>query len=261
MFFDQICYPCYNQDVCVREGRGMKTFVYSCVIALGLSFAGYFSAEKISSSKQLIEVKGLSERIVKSDLCVITISVEDLGETIELTQKQLQKSVDIILADLKKLNLSEKDIVITSRTYDRTVEEYNDGQKVNVRKFEIAKSLKISTSNIDTPKEIENMLSGWLSKNILVHCNYEYKLSDFNKLKKDMMKEAAQNARDCAKSFVEAIDEELGELVYLNQGVISISASDEAESNSWYNKNESTEKKLRLVVRAGFKKKQRVVGN
>ena len=75
------------------------------------------------------------------------------------------------------------------------------------------------------------------------------------------MKEAAQNARDCAKSFVGAIDEELGELVYLNQGVISISASDESEaSNSWYEQVKSVEKKLRLVVRAGFKKKQRIVG-
>lgn len=246
----------------VSEGREMKTFVYSCVIALGLSFVGYFSAEKISSSKQLIEVKGLSERVVKSDICVITIDVENLGETIELAQNQLQKSIDIILSDLKKLNLNENDIVITSRTYDRTVEEYKKGQKVNVRKFEITKSLKISTSNIDTPKEVENMLSGWLAKNILVRCNYEYKLSDFNELKKDMMKEAAQNARDCARSFVAAIDEDLGELVYLNQGVISISASDASEgSNSWYDEVRSAEKKLRLVVKAGFKKKQRVVGN
>ena len=239
----------------------MKAFIYSGVIALGLSFVGYFSAEKVSSSKQLIEVRGLSERIVKSDLCVITIDVENLGETIDTTQKQLQESVDIILSDLKKLNLNEKDILITSRTCDRNIEDYKDGQKVNVRKFEMTKSLKISTDNIDAPREVESMLSGWLAKNILVRCNYEYKLSDFNKLKKDMMKEAAQNARDCAKSFVGAIDEELGELVYLNQGVISISASDESEaSNSWYEQVKSVEKKLRLVVRAGFKKKQRIVG-
>lgn len=244
------------------EDVKMKAFIYSCVIALGMAFVGYFSTEKIFSSKQLIEVKGLSEKIVKSDLCVITIDIENLGETIELTQKQLQKSVDVILSDLKKLNLSEKDIVITSRTYDRSVEEYKNDKKINVRKFEITKSLKISTNNIETPKEVENLLSGWLSQNILVRCNYEYKLSDFNKLKKDMMKEAARNARDCAQSFVGALNEELGELVYLNQGVISISASDEPDgSNSWYSdERRAAEKKLRLVVKAGFKKKQTVIG-
>ena len=43
----------------------MKAFIYSGVIALGMAFVGYFSAEKISSSKQLIEVKGLSEKIVR----------------------------------------------------------------------------------------------------------------------------------------------------------------------------------------------------
>ena len=234
----------------------MKAFIYSGIIAIGLSFGGYFSAKQISSAKQLIEVKGLSEKIVKSDLCTITIDVENTGETIEDTQKQLQKSIDIILDDLKKINLNRKDVLITSRTYDRNTEEYNDGKKVNVKKFEMTKSLKISTNNIDAPKAVEEMLSGWLSKNILVRCDYEYKLSDFNKLKKEMMKEAAQNARDCAQSFVGALGEELGELVYLNQGVISMSASDESEaSNSWYGQTRSAEKKLRLVVRAGFKKK------
>lgn len=234
----------------------MKAFVYSGIIAIGLSFGGYFSAKQISSAKQLIEVKGLSEKIVKSDLCTITIDVEHTGETIEDTQKQLQKSIDIILDDLEKINLNRKDVLIESRTYDRSTEEYNDGKKINVRKFKMTKSLKISTNNIDAPKAIEDMLSGWLSKNILVRCDCEYKLSDFNKLKKEMMKEAAQNARDCAQSFVGALGEELGELVYLNQGVISMSASDESEaSNSWYGQTRSAEKKLRLVVRAGFKKK------
>ena len=238
----------------------MKALIYSGIIAVGLSFGGYFSAKQISSAKQLIEVKGLSEKIVKSDLCTITIDVENTGETIEDTQKQLQKFVDIILDDLKKINLNRKDVIITSRTYDRNTEEYNDGKRVNVRKFEMTKSLKISTDNIDAPKAIEDMLSGWLAKNILVRCEYEYKLSDFNKLKKEMMKEAAQNARDCAQSFVGALGEELGELVYLNQGIISISASDESEaSNSWYGQTRSVDKKLRLVVRAGFKKKH-VIG-
>lgn len=234
----------------------MKSFIYSSIIAIGLSFGGYFSAKQISSAKQLIEVKGLSEKIVKSDLCTITIDVENTGETIEDTQKRLQKSVDIILDDLKKINLNRKDVLITSRTYDRNVQEYKNGEATNARKFEMTKSLKISTSNIDAPKAIEDMLSSWLAKNILVRCDYEYKLSDFNKLKKEMMKEAAQNARDCAQSFVGALGEELGELVYLNQGVISVSASDESEaSNSWYGQTRSAEKKLRLVVRAGFKKK------
>lgn len=237
----------------------MKVFVYSSVIALGLVFGGYFSAKQISSAKQMIEVKGLSEKIVKSDLCVMTISVENIGETIEATQKQLQESVDIILSDLKKLKLNENDMLITSHTYDQNTEDYKDGQKIMVRKFNMTKSIKISTSNIDAPKEVENMLSGWLAKNILVRCNYEYKLSDFNKLKKEMMIEAAQNARDCAKSFVGALGEEIGDLVYLNQGVISLSASDESEaSSSWYEQTRSAEKKLRLVVRAGFKKKDAI---
>lgn len=239
----------------------MKALIYSGIIAVGLSFGGYFSAKQISSAKQLIEVKGLSERIVKSDLCTITIDVENTGETIEDTQKQLQKSVDIILDDLKKINLNRKDVLITSNTYDQSGSEYKDGNTVYVKKFLMRKSLKISTSNIDAHKAVEEMLSEWLSKNILVRCDCEYKLSDFNKLKKEMMKEAAQNARDCAQSFVGALGEELGELVYLNQGVISMSASDESEaSNSWYGQTRSAEKKLRLVVRAGFKKKKDIIG-
>lgn len=237
--------------------KKMKTFLYLSTIALGLSFGGYFSAKQIASAKQLIEVKGLSEKIIKSDLCVITIDVENLGETIETTQKQLQESVNIILNDLKKLKINEDDITITSHTNNRTIEDFKDGQRVNLRKFEVRKCIKLSTNNVDTPKEIEPLLSGWLAKNILAQCRYEYKLSNFNKVKKEMMQEAAQNARDCAKSFVGALDEELGELVYLHQGVISISASDESES-SWYSHENSVEKKLRLVVNAGFKKKHSI---
>ena len=53
----------------------MKALVYSSIIAVGLSFGGYFSAKQISSAKQLIEVKGLSEKIVKSELCTINMGV------------------------------------------------------------------------------------------------------------------------------------------------------------------------------------------
>jgi hypothetical protein len=71
-----------------------------------------------------------------------------------------------------------------------------------------------------------------------------------------MMRDASEHARKSADACACVHGQKLGTLVYLRQGEISIRAEDESSETSEWNSSEaiSINKRLRLVVQAGFSK-------
>lgn len=77
-----------------------------------------------------------------------------------------------------------------------------------------------------------------------------------------MMKEAPEKAKENAEAFITPHGKKVGNIAYLRQGEITIkSASEENESNTqnqynyYYDNLVNINKKLRLIVRVGFYKK------
>lgn len=71
-----------------------------------------------------------------------------------------------------------------------------------------------------------------------------------------MIKEAAENAWNSAEESIKPYNQRLTDAAYIRQGEMTVEAEDSSRY-SYYGETESLNKKIRLIVRAGFHKEPR----
>jgi hypothetical protein len=169
-----------------------------------------------------------------------------------------------VLKFLKDHGVTNEEIVnfsMDTSDYTESSEEVSDSgtvSKKKIRYFESNDEFSIKTKQLEKVNAVKADVMKLLSENVFVTYDYNYKLTNFIDIKLGMMKEASANARKNAEVFVEPQGLEICDVVYLHQGEVTIRAEDESEDvDSWNSKKDkSINKKLRLVVRAGFSKKK-----
>ena len=231
-----------------------------CCIGIGLIKLGN---QVNSMNNKMIEVKGLSEKIVKADLGKIVITISNEGSYLEDLYKKRIKDKNKVLDCLKKIGITDEEIADNSSDtwdYEKEVKITEKGvtQSEYKRVFKADDSITIKTKFLEKIDKIRSEIMQLNSEGIFVKCNHSYQLTDFIKIKLDMMKEASQNARKNAEVFVESQGYKIDDVLYLKQGEVTITGDDEKEGiESWRsNEAKSINKKLRLVVRGGFSKKK-----
>ena len=242
---------------------GIVIIICACAIAAG--FWGFGSLKSLE--KHIIEVKGLSEKIVRADVGTLHITFEnEFEEPKEITKEQKKQLID----DLYKKRTEDRTIVMEflkdhGITKEEIVEESNDIREYNEwvakdtyrRYMKSTNSIKIRTRAVEKILPIKKEIGDLIGKSIMVSCDYAYKLTDFINIKLEMMREASENARKNAEVFVAPQKTEIDDLIYLRQGEVSINAEDDGSGGGYSSESESINKKLRLVVRAGYSKKKK----
>lgn len=235
--------------------------VFGCIIAVGLASFGYVK----SYDNRLVEVKGLSEKTVRADIGDISISVSNSGYTdLETLYKKRISDKEKVINFLKKQGITDDEIV----NFSMNTSDYNEEDKTTSaagittidrkKLFRSDDTINIKTTQLEKIGKIKSEIIKLSSEGVLLTYNYSYKLTNFINVKLEMMKEASENARKNAEAFIEPQKAEIGEVVYLRQGEITIRAEDESENvSSWDSQeSQSINKKLRLVIRAGFTSKK-----
>lgn len=233
------------------------SLLFAFLIAVGMGFFGYGNKCRTN----LVEVKGLSEKTVRADIGEIFISVSNNGFTnLEDLYKKRTEDRKKVLDFLKTQGVTEDEIANgSSETSD-----YNESDKTisatGVTKvdrktfFRSSDTICVKTTQLEKIEKIRSEIIQLSSQNVLFSYRYNYRLTRFIEIKLEMMKEASENAYRNAQKFVEPYNSEIKEVAYLRQGEITIRAEDENEQiSSWESQeSKSINKKLRLVVRAGF---------
>lgn len=243
----------------------VKHLVGAAIISVGLLGLGCFSAYYARSNLSLITVKGLSEKIVRSDIAEMSIkfSNKKFENLDELSKKRIADK-EKVLNFLKDHGITDEEIVnFSMNTSDYTEETKGKSDLDTIistkknRYFKSSDTFYIKTKQLEKIDVLKSDIVKLLSDDVFVTYDYSYKLTNFIDVKLGMMREASANARRNAEVFVEPQGVEIDDVAYLNQGEITIRAEDESEDiNSWQSKKDkSINKKLRLVVRAGFSKK------
>ena len=239
--------------------------VIACACAIAAGFWGFGSLKSLD--KHIVEVKGLSEKVVRADIGTLHISFEnEQEEPKDLTSEQKKQLVD----ELYKKRTEDHAYVMEflknhGITKDEIVEESNDIREYNEwvakdtyrRYMKSTNSIKIRTRAVEKILPIKKEIGDLIGKGVMVSCNYGYKLTDFINIKLEMMREASENARKNAEVFVAPQKNEIDDLIYLRQGEVSINAEDDGSGGGYSSESESLNKKLRLVVRAGYSKKKK----
>jgi hypothetical protein len=122
------------------------------VLALGLVGAGWILGSQIKQTKlgdHYVSVKGLVERIVKSDLAIWSISFRASGDDFKTVLAQGESQKQIVLAFLKKQGVGENEIAINPPTVlDREAQEFGSVQGRQSR-YILTQNIVVTSKDVD----------------------------------------------------------------------------------------------------------------
>ncbi len=208
------------------------------LVVIIVSATIYMSAGGFSEQGSYVEVKGLSEKIVKADTAIWSMSFDVKSNDIDSLYSGIEKNIETIRAFLKEKGFDEKEINVApvniyQETYKDSAFRYNSNNQVSVY-----------TKKVDLAKSASNNTLLLVKKGVVLNQNYiSFQFSDLNSIKPEMLAEAIKNARTTASQFAKNTDSSVGSVTRGNQGVFEIEDKDPGSPEY---------KKIRLVSTLRF---------
>lgn len=201
-------------------------------------FIFYFSARDFSKQGSYIEVKGLSEKIVKADTAVWSMSFEAKSNDIDTMYAEIDKNIKTIKNFLKEKGFEDVEINVAP------INIYQDTYKDAAFRYNSNNQISVYTKKVDLAKSSINDSLILIKKGIILNQNsISFEFSDLNSIKPEMLKEAIKNAEDTASQFANNSNSKVGGVSRGNQGVFDITDKDPASPEY---------KKIRLVSTLRF---------
>ncbi len=208
------------------------------ISAILLSLVIFFSSQEFSKQGSYVEVKGLSEKIVKADTAIWTMSFEVKSNDVDSLYRDIEKNITLIKMFLKEKGFEDSEINIApvninQDTYKEAVFRYNSTNQVAVY-----------TKKVDLAKAASSETLLLVKKGMVLSQNYiSFEFSDLNTIKPEMLAEAIKNAKETASQFAKNADSTVGSVTRGNQGVFEIEDKDPGSPEY---------KKIRLVSTLRF---------
>ncbi len=217
-----------------------KTKIYiACIIALAVVAGAAFIGKGLKNFRQsesTINVTGMAEREIVSDLIVWKISLSADGATRSEAYSAFEANHKLLIdylkaAGIKKESISEDGANLNKKTRSF----YSDGHYNTIDDgFEVEQTVKVSSNDIDMVEkvyqDIANLYAKGVNFNSMAPSYYYTKLND---LKKEMLHEASKNAYERAKTIADGCDCGVGKLNYSTMGVFQIVGLNDNEDYSW----------------------------
>jgi hypothetical protein len=198
----------------------------------------FFSARDFSKQGSYVEVKGLSERIVKADTAIWSLNFEVKSNNIDTLYADTEKDISIIKSFLLEKGFDKSEINVAP------VNIYQDTYKDAAFRYNSTNQVSVYTKKVDLAKASSNETLLLVKKGVVLNQNYiSFEFSDINSIKPAMLTDAINNAKETAKQFAENSHSSLGSVARGNQGVFEITDKDPGSPEY---------KKIRLVSTLRF---------
>lgn len=208
------------------------------VAVLVISFVIFFAAKDFSKQGSYVEVKGLSERIVKADIAIWSLNFEVKSNDIDTLYAETEKNILAIKSFLKQKGFEDSEINVAP------VNIYQDTYKEALFRFNSMNQVSVYTKKVDLAKSASNETLLLVKKGVVLNQNsISFDFSDINSIKPEMLTDAIKNAQATAEQFARNANASLGEVVRGNQGVFEITDKDPGSPEY---------KKIRLVSTLRF---------
>lgn len=213
------------------------------LLVIGIAFAlfsvgFFFAAKDFSKQGSYVEVKGLSERIVKADTAIWSLNFEVKSNNIDLLYSDIEKNIVAIKGFLKEKGFEDTEINVAP------VNIYQDTYKDAAFRYNSTNQISVYTKKVDLAKQVSNETLLLIKKGVVLNQNsISFEFSDLNSIKPDMLAEAIKNARDTASQFAVNAGSTVGSVTRGNQGVFDITDKDPGSPEY---------KKIRLVSTLRF---------
>ncbi len=200
--------------------KNNKAWIFgSAMIIFALICSAFFFVAARSFSKQgmYVEVKGLSEKIVKADVAVWSMNFEVKSNNIDSLYADIEKNTNTIKAFLTQKGFDETEINAAP------VNIYQDTYKDALFRYNATAQLSVYTKKVDLVKSASKDTLLLVKQGVTLNQNsIDFQFSDINSVKPDMLAEAIKNAKASALQFAQESGSHLGSVARGNQGVFDI---------------------------------------
>jgi hypothetical protein len=220
----------------------------AAILALGVAAGGAFVGKGVENARvgdRVVTVRGLSERIVKSDLAVLPLKFAAAGDDLAA----VQADVDGDLAAVRRFLAAQgypADTVSLGRleVTDQYAREY---QAANVQaRYRVAQTVIVRTADVDRVEATSRSLDALLRQGVVLQdfTGPSYLFTRLNDVRPAMIAQATASARSGAEQFAKDSGSRLGPIRSATQGSFEILGRDEIG----YDSNSQVFKKVRVVT-------------
>ncbi len=208
------------------------------IFSLLLSTAVFLSAQDFSKQGSYVEVKGLSEKIVKADIAIWSLSFEVKSNDVETLYSDIEKNITTIKSFLTEKGFDTSEINVAP------VNIYQDTYRDAAFRYNSTNQISVYTKKVDLAKSTSNETLLLVKRGVVLNQNnISFEFSDINSIKPEMLADAIKNARDTASQFADNSGSSVGSVTRGNQGVFDITEKDPGSPEY---------KKIRLVSTLRF---------
>ncbi len=181
----------------------------------------FVSAQNFSEQGSYVEVKGLSERIVKSDVAIWSMNFEVKSNNVDSLYAEIERNTSAITTFLVEKGFETSEINVAP------VNIYQDTYKDALFRYNSTTQLSVYTKKVDQVRVASKDTLLLVKKGVTLNQNsIEFQFSDINSIKPEMLAEAIKNAKVSAEQFADESGSRLGSISRGNQGVFDISEKD-----------------------------------
>ncbi len=208
------------------------------LFAIIISLAFFISAYSFSEQGSYVEVKGLSEKIVKADTAIWSMSFEIKSNNVDTLYSDIEKNIATIKSFLMEKGFDSTEINVAP------VNVYQDTYRDAAFRYNSTNQVSVYTKKVDLAKAASNETLLLVKRGVVLNQNnIAFEFSDLNTIKPEMLAEAIKNARDTADNFATNSKSTVGSVTRGNQGVFEIEDKDPGSPEY---------KKIRLVSTLRF---------
>jgi len=219
-----------------RNSRGSITLL-GLTIAFGLILGAWILGSQIKAMRladRYVNVKGLAERTVKSDLAIWPLNIKEAGDDLASVSTKTDVDKNAVLQFLAQHAIQTSEIEIgIARVVDTQANEFGGGARAP-RRFIVEQQITVRTSRVDQVAAAAQKTMQLLQKGIVLGGErgqgVTYKFNGLNAIKPDMITEATRNARAAADRFAADSGSKVGSIRYANQGVFTILSADQGSA-------------------------------
>ena len=190
-------------------------------VMLIFSVIFFLSAKNFSDQGKYVEVKGLSEKIVKADVAIWAISFDVKSNDIDSLYASLDKDTKTVTSFLTNKGFDVSEINVAP------IDIYQDTYKDALFRYNATAQLSVYTKKVDLVKSASKDTLSLVKEGITMSQNsITFEFSDINSVKPEMLAEAIKNAKTSAEQFAQEAGARLGAVARGNQGVFDITDKD-----------------------------------
>jgi len=230
----------------------MIKVIASIILSIGIAIAGLFIGNGIKFFRNFdrsVEVKGLAEQMVKSDLATWSINFSVSGDNLAGLNKTISQNQKLVNDFLVNNGFSVKDIQLgTISVNDNWANQYGNNNE-KLPHYQISNSVSVTTANVDLVAKVSQNAGELVNQGVLVtNNNISYFYNNLNSIKGQMLDQATRNAKVAAETFAKNTGSRVGNIKSASQGVFTIASPDGAIIND----TQSINKKVRVVTSIQF---------